>query len=154
MVLSFSRTTVGAAAAFALAVGSAHAFAAAHELATAQGIIAISEPPPGLRAASCKELVVEAREALDNHLISQSQPTLDNGACRYAITVPAQTAVWLRIRPTFVAGTRVINGINVEPSGSQRVRSPAGSIALRFTVIAATTYFFAPGEKKDVQLPY
>ena len=147
MVLSCCRTATGAVAMFAIAFSAVPAFAGARELATAQGTIAISEARPELRAPSCSELVVEARDALDNHLIAETQPTADeNGACRYLLSVPAQTAVWLRVQPVLVAGARVVNGANAKPATSELLRRPAGIVALRFTIIAPTTYFFAPNE--------
>ena len=154
MVLSFFRIAVGALAAFAIALDAVPAYAAARELATAQGTITISEARPGLRAPVCGELVVEARDALDNHLMAETQPTADEaGACRYAVTVPAQTAVWLRLRPALLAGAHV-NGANANPLYSERARPSGGSVALRFTVIAPTTYFFTPNEQKTVMLNY
>jgi hypothetical protein len=154
MVLSCCRTATGAVAMFAIAFSAGPAFAGARELATAQGTIGISEARPGLRAPSCSELVVEARDALDNHLIAETQPTADeNGACRYMLSVPAQTAVWLRVQPVLVAGARVANGANANAT-SGSLRRPAGSVALRFTIIAPTTYFFAPSELKTIQLSY
>jgi hypothetical protein len=128
------------------------------ELATAQGTIAISEPPAGQRAPACGELVVEARDALDNHLIGRTQPTTDaDSVCRYAISVPAQSAVWLRLRPALVAAARLtpndFSGAGLSGASSGRVAS-SHSVALRFTIIGATTYFFAPGERKTVPLAY
>jgi hypothetical protein len=145
---------LGSVAAFIAAFGVAPACAAAHELATAQGAIAISEARAGLRAPSCTELVVEARDALDNHLIAETRPGTDeSGACRYSVSVPAQSAIWLRVTPVLVAGVRV--GDRLRPtSGSGGVRTSTGSVALRFTVIAPTTYFFAPNEHKTVSLTY
>lgn len=144
-----------AAGVVAIAFSAAPAFAGAHELATAQGTIVISEGRPGLRAPSCTELVVEARDALDNHLIAETQPTAgENGACRYVLSVPAQTAVWLRVQSVLVAGERVVNGANAKLPTSESLRRPAGSVALRFTIIAPTTYFFAPSELKTMQLSY
>ncbi len=153
MVLSFCR--VAARAVFVFAVAGEPAFASAPELATAQGMIAISEAQPRLRAPSCSELIVEARDALDNHLIAETQPTTDGAqACWYALTVPSQTAVWLRVQPVLVAGARIVKGGNANTVGFDRARPPSGSIALRFTIIAPTTYFFAPGERKVVLLHY
>jgi len=154
MVLSFFRIAVVAVVAFAIALGAVPAYAVARELATAQGTIAISEARPGLRAPSCSELIVEARDALDNHLIAETEPTFEAGACRYALSVPAQTAVWLRVQPVLVAGARVLNGSNANPPVSGRARTSGGSVALRFTVIAPTTYFFAPNEQKAIPLTY
>ena len=132
--------------------------AVAGELAIAQGAIAIAGPAAGQREPACGELVVEARDALDNHLIGRAQPVLDtDGACRYAISVPAQSAVWLRLRPALVAGTRLtpsdFSGAGLATAGSEHLAS-ARSVALRFTVMAPTTYFFAPGERKTVPLSY
>jgi hypothetical protein len=130
----------------------------AGELATAQGTIAISDAPAGQRAPACGELVVEARDALDNHLIGRTQPAADtDNACRYAISVPAQSAVWLRLRPALVAGARVTVS-DFSGAGIAAARNVNGassrSVALRFTVIGATTYFFAPGERKTIPLAY
>ena len=154
MVLSFFQIAVGAVVVFAIARVAVPACAAARELATAQGTIAISEARPGLRAPSCSELVVEARDALDNHLIAETQPATDEaGMCRYALSVPAQTAVWLRLQPVLVAGVRIGGAIaNAPPTA--RARPSSGSVALRFTIIAPTTYFFAPNEQKAVPLSY
>ncbi len=158
---SFVRVAAGAVVVSALALSAVPANAAARELATAQGTITISEARPGLRAPSCREFVVEARDALDNHLIAETQPATDeSGACRYALTVPAQTAVWLHVIPTLVAGSRVAGGTatnftsaRTNVAASDRAR-PAQSVALRFTIIGPTTYFFAPGEQKTVPLSY
>jgi hypothetical protein len=155
MVLSFCRVVVGAVIAFSITLGAVRANAVARELATAQGTIVISEARPGLRAPLCSELVVEARDALDNHLMAETQPTSDEaGACRYVLSVPAQTAVWLRLQPVLVAGAHVINGAIANTPASGRARSSSGSVGLRFSVIAPTTYFFAPNEQKVVPLMY
>mgnify|MGYP003623155864 CR=1 FL=1 len=152
MGLSFLRVALGAVA-FTIGLGAMPAYAGGRELATAQGTITISEGRPGLRAPLCSELIVEARDALDNHLIAEMQPTSDYaGACRYALSVPAQTAVWLRLQPVLVAGARVINGSTTIASG--RASVPTRSVGLRFTTIAATTYFFAPNESKIIPLGY
>jgi hypothetical protein len=155
MVSSFSRIAVRVGFAITLSIGARPAYAAAPELAAAQGTITISEPRPGLLAPSCLELTVEARDALDGHLIAETKPTTDNvNACRYALTVPAQTPVWLRVRPVLVAGARIINGAPVNSGPSGRVRAQGGSVALRFTIIASATYFFAPNEQKTLPLSY
>jgi hypothetical protein len=100
MVLSFSRAAAGVVVLCAIVFGAAPVYAGVRELATAQGTIAISDARPGLRAPACSELIVEARDALDNHLIADTQPTADEtGACRYSVSVPAQSAVWLRVQP-------------------------------------------------------
>ncbi|MEA2721523.1 MAG: hypothetical protein QOJ39_3387 [Candidatus Eremiobacteraeota bacterium] len=130
--------------------------ALARELALAQGTIAISEAPSGLRAPSCGELFVEARDALDNHLIAQTKPETDaDGACRYALSVPAQSAVWLHARPALVAAARATpdggSGVGAPPS-THRIQGRG--VQIRFTVIAPATYFFAPGEQKTVPLSY
>jgi hypothetical protein len=155
MVLSFSRLAAAAAGTFAMALAAVPADAGASELATAQGTIAISDARPGLRAPACSELVVEARDALDNHLIADTQPAADEtGACRYAVSVPAQSAVWLRVQPVLVAGTRVVGRTMTTSEGTGRPRASSGSVALRFTVIAPATYFFAPNERKTISLSY
>jgi len=131
--------------------------AAARELALAQGTIAIHAAPAGQTSPACAELVVEARDALDNHLIGRTRPEDADGACRYALSVPAQTAVWLRLRPALVDAARV----DMTSAGSTYVPAPpAGrlassrSVQIRFTVIAPNTYFFAPNEQKTVPLSY
>jgi hypothetical protein len=132
--------------------------ALAGELAIAEGTVAISAPAAGQRAPACGELVVEARDALDSHLIGRTRPEAGaDGACRYAISVPAQSAVWLRLRPALVASARVtqadFSGAGLATAGRERAGS-ARSVALRFTVLAPSTYFFAPGERKTVPLSY
>ena len=144
------------AATFACAVSVVPQTAVAREIALAQGTIAISEAPSGLRAPTCSELLVEARDALDDHLIGKTKPELDaDGACRYAISVPAQSAVWLHARAALVAAARAT------PDGGSSVGAPPSThrfqgrgVQIRFTVIAPTTYFFAPGEQKTVPLSY
>jgi len=130
--------------------------ASAREIALAQGTIAIGEAPSGQRAPNCSELFVEVRDALDDHLIGKTKPQLDaDGACRYAISVPAQSAVWLHARPALVAAARAT------PDGGSSVGAPPPTrrfqgrgVQIRFTVIAPATYFFAPGEQKTVPLSY
>jgi hypothetical protein len=128
-----------------------------HELATAQGTIAIGEAAAGQRSPTCGELFVEARDALDNHLIARTKPATDSdGACRYALSVPAQSAVWLRLRPALVADARAdaaSSGLGASSARSDHHVS-SRSVALRFTVISPNTYFFAPGEQKTVPLSY
>jgi hypothetical protein len=147
-----------AAAAGALGLVAVPRQTDARELALAQGTIAISEPPAGSRAPACGELMVEARDALDDHLIGRTQPAADaDGACRYAISVPAQSAVWLRLRPALVAGERITPG-DFRPAGAPATHGTrtqsSRSVALRFTIIAPATYFFAPGEQKTIPLAY
>ena len=155
MVLSLLRIAVGVVVVIAIALGAVPAYAAPRELATAQGAIIISEARLGLRAPFCSELVVEAWDALDKHLIAETQPTTDErGTCRYALSVPAQAAVWLRLQPMLVGGARVVNGENENTVGAGRVRPSSGSVALQFTIIAPTTYFFTPGEQKFIPLRY
>lgn len=57
-----------------IAAGVVLAYAGPPELATAQGTIAISGWRPGFRPPLCGELVVEARDALDKHLIADNEP--------------------------------------------------------------------------------
>jgi hypothetical protein len=155
MGFSFFRFAIWGPVAFAIALVAVPAFAATPELATARGPIAISEARPGLRAPLCSELIVEARDALDNHLIAETHPTAaDSGACRYALTVPAQTAVWFRVQPVLVAGIRNVNGENANALVTERARSSSGSVALRFAIIAPLTYFFTPNEERTVSLKY
>ena len=126
------------------------------ELAIAEGTVAIHDAPAGQRSLACGELVVEARDALDNHLIGRTQPAIADGRCRYAISVPAQSAVWLRLRPVLVADARAdlaTSGIGASPARSDH-RVSSRSVQLRFTVISPNTYFFAPGEQKTVPLSY
>jgi hypothetical protein len=147
------RIAVDVIVVIAIAVAAVPAMAGTRELATAQGTILISEARPGLRAPSCSELVVDARDALDNHLIAEARPATDEaGACRYAVSVPAQSAVWLRVQPTLVAAARVGPAVATLPAVG-RERS-SGSVALRFTIVAPTTYFFAPNEQKTIPLSY
>lgn len=159
MVFSFSRIVAATVAAFVfmavIVSGVVPAQGASRELATVKGTITISEARSGLRPPTCGELVVEARDALDNHLISETQPATDDaGACRYELTVPAQSPVWLRLQPVLVAGARVANGSNANAVGSGRAPTLSGGVALRFTIVAPATYFFAPNELKTVPLSY
>jgi hypothetical protein len=149
-----------------------HAFAG--ELAVAEGPIAIQPAAAGQRSVACGELFVEARDALDNHLIARTRPEFAaDGSCRYAISVPAQSAVWLRLRPALVAAARAtapdgtaMPGGNAPvvaapapaapfvPSSTSGHRISSRGVQIRFTVIAPTTNFFAPGERKTVPLTY
>jgi hypothetical protein len=152
MGLTFSRMAVVAVSLLWYAMPAS---AGARELATAQGTIVISEPRTGLRAPTCSELIVEARDALDDRIIAETQPATDQtGACRYALSVPAQTAIWLRPRPALVAGVRILDGANADQVRSGPVRPSRGSVAIRFTLIASATYFFVPNERKTVLLIY
>ena len=131
-------------------LSSQHTFAG--ELAVAEGPIAIHEPAAGERSVACGELFVEARDALDNHLIAQTRPAVaEDGTCRYAISVPAQSAVWLRLRPALVAAARATIFL---PSSSADHRISSRGVQIRWTVIAPATNFFAPGEHKTVPLTY
>lgn len=153
VTLSLSKGVLAAIAVVAFAQP-----ALARELALANGTIAIHDAASGLRSPTCAELVVEARDALDNHLIGRTQPETDtDGTCRYALSVPAQMAVWLRLRPALVADARV----DMTSAGSTYVPAPAAdhrassrSVQIRFTIISPNTYFFAPNEKKTVLLSY
>ncbi len=136
----------------ALAATPFSARASAAELATVRGTIAIAGQAP---ASRCGELVVEARGALDAHLIALTQPAAGaDGACRYALSVPAQTAVWLSVHTGAVLAP--VNAARLNPVALRaRPGQPArASVALRFTVVAATTYFFAPGEDTMVPLAF
>jgi hypothetical protein len=125
------------------------------ELATAQGTIAIQDAAAGQRSPACGELFVEARDALDNHLIARTKPATDsNGVCRYALSVPAQSAVWLRLRPALVADARIDAASSGLGASRSDHRVSSRSVQLRFTVISPNTYFFAPGEQKTVPLTY
>jgi len=161
MPLGSPRIAVSLAAVLGLMVVLTPQRALAGELAIAEGTVAISTPAAGQRAPACGELVVEARDALDSHLIGRTRPEAGaDGACRYAISVPAQSAVWLRLRPALVASARVTPadfsgaGLATAGVGSARGSASARSVALRFTVLAPSTYFFAPGERKTVPLSY
>lgn len=130
--------------------------AEAVEIALAQGTIAIHEAAAGMRSPSCSELVVEARDGLDNHLIALTQPQTDaNGNCHYAVSVPAQSAVYLHARPALVAAERwdpASGTASVAPTSGRHV--VGRGVQIRWSVITPTTYFFAPGEQKTVQLSY
>ena len=138
------------------AIAAVPAYGSAQELAMAQGPISISEAPPGLRARACSKLVVEARDALDNHLIAQTQPSTDESAnCRYALTVPAQKAVWLRLQIALVTGAHRVEAADAPTTvAAGRGQGSTGTVALRFTIVASNTYFFAPNEVKTVVLSY
>ena len=127
-----------------------------HELATASGAITTHDPAAGERIPTCRELVVEARDGLDNHLIGRAQPVAgDDGSCRYAISVPAQSAVWLRLRPVLVDDARAFGPGTATAAAPVSTRAVSSrSVQLRFTIIAPTTFFFAPGEQKTVPLTY
>ncbi len=157
MSFSLTKFLLTAAATAAIAIAAVPQPALARELAMAQGIITVRDPAAGLRNPKCSEFVVEARDALDNHLISETQPALDEqGVCRYALSVPAQTAVWLHLMPVLVAGSRSIAATNAAgtPATAPAARASSGSVGIRFTIIAGTTYFFAPNEQKTVPLTY
>jgi hypothetical protein len=155
-------TAAAAIAVSALALAPRHA--AAGELAVAEGPIAIHEAAAGERSVACGELFVEARDALDNHLIAQTRPELaGDGTCRYAISVPAQSAIWLHLRPALVAAANAAApsepaahaaAAPFVPSSSADHRISSRGVQIRFTVIAPTTNFFAPGEHKTVPLSY
>ncbi len=139
-------------AGLALAATSAPPRALAAELATVRGTIAL---PSSASASRCGELVVEARAALDDHLIGLTQPAAgDDGACRYALTVPAQTAVWLSVHTGAVLAP--VNAARLDPVElhARPGRPARAAVALRFTVIAASTFFFAPGEEATVPLAF
>ena len=143
MSFSLTKFLLTAAATAAIAIAAVPQPALARELA--------------MRNPKCSEFVVEARDALDNHLISETQPALDEQVvCRYALSVPAQTAVWLHLMPVLVAGSRSIAATNAAgtPATAPAARASSGSVGIRFTVIAGTTYFFAPNEQKTVPLTY
>lgn len=160
----FHRHVVVLAIMVLFAAAAVPSVAAAHELATAAGTIVIREAPAGQRSPACGELVVEARGALDNQLIGLTHAALGDGVCRYALSVPAQSAVWLHVRPVLVAAAStamhaaatvdttafVAPGATAQP----RDRVSSGAVQLRFRIVSATTYFFAPGEQKDVPLTY
>jgi hypothetical protein len=142
----------------------------ARELATAQGTITIPAAAAGMSNPRCDQLIVEARDALDNHLIADTHGAADaDGACKYTLSVPAQSAVWLRLRMALVSSTTTV------PSGGEATTQPTGgapagdtavgasraghtpsarSVQIRWTVISPNTYFFNPGEQKTIPLSY
>jgi hypothetical protein len=156
--LLFKTLTLVIAVEAALALTGAPQGAAANEIALARGTIALHEAPAGQRSPVCSELIVEARDALDNHLIGQTHPTIEaDGTCDYAISVPAQSAVWLHARPVLVAAARVFTdgAPAAVPAPSLAHRAATGrGVQIRFTIISPSTYFFAPGEQKTVPLSY
>lgn len=171
IVLAVVATTAVALFARAESVSAA-------ELATAQGTIAIATAPAGMTSPRCADLIVEARDALDNRLISQTHPELDaDGTCKYELTVPAQAAVWLHLRAALVSSTSAGSpngaapgtpptGAAAPPTGgapatdhdaavARAGKAPAGrAVQIRWTVISPNTYFFAPGEQKTIPLSY
>lgn len=167
--LQFAAAAPGAVTAVPEAV-PASAAVTAHELATAQGTVVIREAPAGWRSVACRDLVVEARGGLHDDLIGLTHAATDPaGVCRYALSVPAQSAVSLHLRPELVdaarstaaganafganaPGTNVSSAPTIAAAGPERASS--GSVQLRFRIIAPTSYFFAPGEQKDVSLTY
>jgi hypothetical protein len=145
---AFARVVL---AGIALAAVVAPAGARAAELATARGTIAIGPAA----ATPCERLVVEARDALDAHLIALARPAAaQDGTCRYAISVPAQSGVSLSVHTDAVLAP--VNAARLDrPLAVARPGRPAvASVALRFTLIAATTFIFAPGENKTVPLSF
>jgi len=129
----------------------------ARELALAQGAIAIHDAAAGEASPACTQLVVEARDGLDNHLIARTDATVaTDGSCRYAISVPAQSAVWLRLRPVLVASARAGGAAALLGTSANRAegRIAGRAVQLRWTAIAPNTYFFEPNETKNVPLTY
>ena len=154
------RILLATAAIVALTMFARAESVSARELATAQGPITIAAAPAGMRAPRCSELVVEARDANDNHLIAETHPENDaEGVCKYVLTVPAQSAVWIHLREALVSSE------SIEPAGASsagadssvaaaragRVPS-ARSVQIRWTVISPNTFFFTPGEQKTIPL--
>ncbi len=118
-----------------------------------------------MRSPRCSELVVEARDANDNHLIAETHPELDaEGACKYALTVPAQSAVWIHLREALVSSESAagVESAGASPVGAESStaaaragRAPsARSVQIRWTVISPNTYFFTPGEQKTIPLNF
>jgi hypothetical protein len=136
----------------------------AHELATAEGPISIAAAPAGMRSPRCSELVVEARDANDNHLIAETHPeTAADGVCKYALSVPAQSAVFLHLREALVSSESLPaerQGASAAGADSSLAAARAGrvpsarSVQIRWTVISPNTYFFAPGEQKTIPLNF
>jgi len=155
-VVSLERVVVALAlVATVQFTSAAHAAVTAPELATARGTVLIREAPAGQRSVACSDLVVEARGGLDNDLIGETHPASDSaGVCRYALSVPAQSAVWLRLRPQLVDAVSTNRFSAPVAAAARPERASRGAIQLRFRVIAPTTFFFAPGERKDVPLTY
>ena len=142
----------------------------ARELATAQGTITITPAAAGMSNPRCDQFIVEARDALDNHLIADTHGVVDSdGGCKYTLSVPAQSAVWLRLR------TALVSSVTTAPSGSEPAAAPTGgtttgdtavgasraghtpsarSVQIRWTVISPNTFFFSPGEQKTIPLSY
>ena len=148
IVLAIVATTMLALLAHAQNVSAA-------EPATAQGAISIAAAPAGLAAPRCTDLVVEARDANDNHLIVQTHPAPDaDGTCKYALIIPAQSAVWLHLREALFSstGTALASSNNAPVAKSN---APAGrAVQIRSTVISPNTYVFAPGEQKTIPLSF
>ena len=141
------RAAPAVIAALAFAATAMPVRASAGELATAHGTIAFA----AASSARCAGVVVEARAALDAHLIAVVRPAVDAaGVCRYEMTVPAQTAVWLSVHDAGVLAP--VNAARLEPATFRAGpgRPARASVALRFTVVAASTYFFAPGEDREL----
>jgi hypothetical protein len=142
----------------------------ARELATAQGTITIAAPAAGMANPRCDQLIVEARDALDNHLIADTHGAVDtDGTCKYTLSVPAQSAVWFHLRMALVSS------VSTAPSGGEATAQPTGgtaggdtavgasraghtpsarSVQIRWTVISPNTFFFNPGEQKTIPLSY
>jgi len=137
----------------------------ARELATASGPITIAAAPAGMASPRCEQLIVEARDALDNHLIADTHGAPDaDGACSYTLTVPAQSAVWIHVRPALVSSVTTAPstqnaGVPAGTNGTAGASRPdhvpsARSVQIRWTVISPNTYFFNPGEAKTIPLSY
>ena len=133
------------------------ATADAKGLAVARGTVSFREPAPHETMPTCAQIMVDVLGANDNHFIASAHGmTADDGSCRYAISVPADVPVWLRVRPVLVADARIIPF----DTGSQR-KDPAtnfryaskGSVQLQWSV-TPITYTFAENEKKTIPLTY
>jgi hypothetical protein len=148
------RIILAAAAITALALFAKSEAVSARELATAQGPITIAAAPAGMRSPRCSELIVEARDANDDHLIAESHPEIDaDGVCKYALSVPAQSAVWIHVREALVS-TEVSSPSAAAPAAVP-APAPAGrSVQIRWTAISPNTYFFTPGEQKTIPLNF
>jgi len=159
------RIVLAIAAITALTMFARSESVSARELATAQGPITIAAAPAGMRAPRCSELIVEARDANDNHLIAETHPEVDaEGVCKYALSVPAQSAVWIHLREALVSSESISGA---EPAGASTAgadssiaaaragRVPSSrSVQIRWTVISPNTYFFTPGEQKTIPLNF
>ncbi len=126
-------------------------------LAVATGTVTFHEPAPHETMPTCAQIMVDVLGANDNHFIASAHGiTASDGTCRYAISVPADSPVWFRVRPVLVADARIIpfdtGSARKDPATNFRYAS-RGSVQLQWTV-QPTTYTFAANEKKTIALTY